>query len=442
MRRLLLRNFHRVYRLDRWVRRHFTRPGIFVLASLVATGVAGVDMRRSLAHQIFALLLALLSLAIASGSRFRGRFSVHRTLPRFATVDEPVRYRVKMHNLTHKTQRGLFIREVLDERPPSVEEFRGSRAPGEERYNRVDQIIGYPRWTWLMAQRRGAEVQEHPLPVLLPDEAIDVTLTLTPKRRGYIHLVGTTIARPDPFGVYKSLVGIAQPQQLLVLPKRYRVPHVPLSAGRHYQPGGVNLASSVGDSQEFISLRDYHPGDPLRHIHWRSWAKTGKPIVKEYQEEFFARYALVLDTFLPRGYSLVFEEAVSVAASFAATLDTQDTLLDLMFVGPKAYTFTVGRSLAHTDQMLEILACVEVSPEQPFQRLHELVLSQSAQLSGCICILVDWDEARRQLVAMLNRLGIDAVILLVMDPVRPPPSLPVSVHPLKIGRITEDLARL
>ena len=41
-------------------------------------------------------------------------------------------------------------------------------------------------------------------------------------------------------------------------------------------------------------------GDPLRKIHWRSWARRGKPVVKEYQEEYFSRIALVLDTFLPR----------------------------------------------------------------------------------------------------------------------------------------------
>ena len=48
-----------------------------------------------------------------------------------------------------------------------------------------------------------------------------------------------------------------------------------------------------------------HPGVPargiaLRKIHWRSWARRGEPVVKEYQEEYFSRIALVLDTFLPR----------------------------------------------------------------------------------------------------------------------------------------------
>lgn len=53
----------------------------------------------------------------------------------------------------------------------------------------------------------------------------------------------------------------------------------------------------------------------------------------------------------------MFEEAVSVAASFACTLRNQESL-DLMFVGAKAFLFTAGRGVAHTDQLLEILAGV------------------------------------------------------------------------------------
>src|SRR5204862_6450540 len=107
------------------------------------------------------------------------------------------------------------------------------------------------------------------------------------------------------------------------------------------QHGGVALASAIGESEEFVSLRDYRPGDPLRRIHWRSWAKAGKPVVKDFQDEFFVRHALILDTFTEPDDLAVFEEAVSVAASFACTVDTQESLLDLLFIGPQAFTFTI-----------------------------------------------------------------------------------------------------
>ena len=163
-----------------------------------------------------------------------------------------------------------------------------------------------------------------------------------------------------------------------------------------YQEGGVALAANVGRSEEFVALREYRHGDPLRHIHWRSWAKAGKPIVKEFEDEFFVRHALVLDTFDDEPHSEVLEEAVSVAASFACTVLTQESLLDLLFVGNQSYCFTAGRGLAHADQMLEILASVRNCADKKFETLEHLVLNHISAVSGCICVLQRWDEARQE----------------------------------------------
>ena len=178
------------------------------------------------------------------------------------------------------------------------------------------------------------------------------------------------------------------PQTVLILPRRYPLPAIALPGTVKYQEGGVALAASVGQSEEYVALRDYRHGDPLRHIHWRSWARVGRPVVKEFEDEFFVRHALVLDTFTDHPHSEVFEEAVSVAASFACTLPTQESLLDLLFVGPQSYCFTAGRGVAHVEQMLEILASVRACADQPFRALEHLVLSHVEAVSGCICVLV------------------------------------------------------
>jgi hypothetical protein len=235
----------------------------------------------------------------------------------------------------------------------------------------------------------------------------------------------------------------------LILPKRYGLPPIALPGAMKYQQGGVALATNIGQSDEFVSLRDYRRGDPLRHIHWRSWAKTGKPIVKEFEDEFFVRHALILDTFTERPHSEVFEEAVSVAASFASTVLTQESLLDLLFVGPQAYCFTTGRGLAHADQMLEILASVRPCHTQPFGMLEQLVLNHATAVSGCICVLLAWDETRRQLVQKLKSLGLPVLVLVIRKPGETQPldhgpmrDEPERLHALEIGRIQEQLAKL
>ena len=175
------------------------------------------------------------------------------------------------------------------------------------------------------------------------------------------------------------------------------------------------MASSVGDSEEFVSLREYRPGDPLRKIHWKSWAKAGKPVVKEYQDEFFLRHALILDTFQDAVFNDMLEEAVSIAASLACQIQTQESLLDLMFVGTEAYCFTAGRGLAGTDKILEILAGVIPCQDKSFSYLTPVVVGRATQLSSCICILLAWDEERKKLVEHLRGLNIPTLVIVIAN---------------------------
>ena len=72
-----------------------------------------------------------------------------------------------------------------------------------------------------------------------------------------------------------------------------------LDVGKRYQPGGIALTSHIGESPEYIGNRDYRPGDSLRRIDPRAWARLATPIVREYSEEYYCRIALVLDTYVP-----------------------------------------------------------------------------------------------------------------------------------------------
>jgi uncharacterized protein (DUF58 family) len=266
-------------------------------------------------------------------------------------------------------------------------------------------------------------------------------------RRGLLRLTGTTVACPDPFGLFRSLHKIPGQQSVLILPKRYTMPAFDLPGSMKYQLGGVSLASTVGESEEFIALREYRPGDPLRRMHWKSFAKLGKPIVKEYQDEFFVRHALVLDTFGGPAEEEIFEEAVSVAASLACTIQDQDSLLDLMFVGPEAYCFTSGRGVGNIDRVLEVLASVRVCQEKDFAALEGLVLTHAADLSGCLCVFLRWDAPRQRLVSAMMSRGVPLrVFVVTADDQEPPPgpmaAQPGNFHTLPAGRVAEKLAAL
>jgi hypothetical protein len=407
--------FRIFYILKNWFTRRFTRGGVFVLIGLVAAAIMGIDTKQTVTYQAFTLLSCLLLVSMVTSLFFRGSFSAVRTLPRFGTAGDTVQYRITIQNKGKKIQKGLKLLEKTENPCPTMHEFLETREPGEQNRNPVDRYFGYYRWLWLISTRQNVYSKLVDIPDIQPGDTVEVIIDVQPSRRGYIRFNGITIVRTCPFGLFNAFKTIKLSQSLLILPKRYDLPPVNISGTRKYQSGGIALASSVGDSEEFISMRDYRPGDPLRRIHWKSWAKVGKPVVKEYQDEFFVRHALILDTFHKSAYSPAFEGAVSIAASYACSIQTQESLLDLMFVGTEAYCFTAGRGLAHTDQILAILASVMPCTGGEFEQLAPLVLSRAQLLSGCICVFIAWDEERKRLTNYLKGFGIPVFVYVITD---------------------------
>jgi len=408
------------------------------------TSLLAPDTDNNLTYQALPLLLFLLVIAVCLSWLFKTPFSATRLLPRFGTAGCPLHYRVVVKNLSARVQNNLTLLENLADSRPSFAAWIAVRR-AEQKSLRSFRFSGHLP----LNQFKVAVVKDADVPPIPPGQEMEVRVEVRPLRRGVLRFTGVTLARTDPVGLFRALRTVPLPQTVLILPRRYPLPAIALPGTVKYQEGGVALAASVGQSEEYVALRDYRHGDPLRHIHWRSWARVGRPVVKEFQDEFFVRHALVLDTFTGHQESEVFEEAVSVAASFACTLPTQESLLDLLFVGPQSYCFTAGRGVAHVDQMLEILASVHPCSDQPFRALEHLVLGHVEMVSGCICVLLHWDEVRRGFVRKLKMLGVPVQVLVIVQPGQDQPldPGPLSEEPerftvLEVGRIETGLAKL
>lgn len=165
-------------------------------------------------------------------------------------------------------------------------------------------------------------------------------------------------------------------------------------------------------------------------------------MVKEYQDEFFERHALVLDTGTRRGEDAAFEDAVALAASFVYTIDTHECLLDLLFVGDSVRAYTAGRGQLQSEHMLEVLAAVGPSEVTAFSELSRAVAGRRDSLSSVILILQSWDEERRKLAAALRAAGAEVRTLLVCAEHDVPRERPPGVLLLVAGRIEQGLAAL
>jgi len=415
LRRLLFKNFKFIYKISHWLSYRFTPVGVLIVSCMIASGIFGVDIRQSMAYQIFSITASLLLISFIYTFFFRGQFAVTRVLPQFGIVNQTLQYKIQVKNLRKFKQQDLLLVDDLETRFPNYQEFLVSRDPQDKNRNRFDRVIGYPRLMALIRNLRGGILKPQNILNIAANDYTELEVELYPSRRGYIYFSSARIARPGPLGLMRAIRKYTQQDQLLILPKTYRSPKIELKGLRKYQQGGMTQASAIGDSQEFMSLRDYRPGDPLRTIHWRSYAKTGTPVVKEFHDEFFVRQGLILDTFREDKSNAVFEEAVSVAASFCLSLPGQDSLLDLMFIGDQAYRFTSGRGIAQSENMLEVLACTNPCYEDTFNKLYELIPEYCNESSGMICVLLDWDNKRKKLIESIIKAGVPVVVFLIIE---------------------------
>jgi uncharacterized protein (DUF58 family) len=206
-----------------------------------------------------------------------------------------------------------------------------------------------------------------------------------------------------------------------------------------FRIGGEETSNAIGSAGEFVGLREYRPGDPLRQIHWKSWAHTGRPMVKELEDTFYPRYALVLDTFPGSPDSSVFEEMISVAASFIVGLEHTESLLDLMFIAGEAHTVTAGRGMQRAEKLLEVLAGVEIEHNERLDLLAQTVIRHREKMTSCLLVLNGWDNDRADFVKSLLKAAIPCVPLIVGNGPAPPG---VIGHWLECGEIARDLLRL
>ncbi len=438
--RLLHRGYLGLRGLAGWLQRRFTPAGGFVLAGLAMTASTS-EPDQTVGLSVFVLLLAMLAMACLTVPFFRARFAIERQAPRFVTAGEAFGLRVRVQNLSKRAQRGLEYLERLRDPPVTVSEFAARLRPGRE--NRSFRMQAP------LPPIRPARARPVALPPLPAGGSAEIRVEIVAHRRGPLVLAGGWLARTDPFGLVRSFSRASAAQTVLVLPRRYPLPPLELPGQTQYQRGGVSLAAGVGESEEFVALREYRRGDSLRRVHWRSAARRGQLIVKECQDEYFVRHALVLDTFCEASRDALFEEAVAVAASFACTVPDQDSLLDLLFVGPQTVCVTSGRGVGHVQQMLEVLAAVKPCRESRLAELEALVLEHSPSLSGCLLVLLEWDPPRRDLVRRLRALRVPVLVMLMVPRGRaegfhrgPADDQPDRLLVLESGRVGEGLQQL
>jgi uncharacterized protein (DUF58 family) len=167
----------------------------------------------------------------------------------------------------------------------------------------------------------GTGAIEVDVPALRAGGTESVTYALPTDRRGEIPVGPLRLVRADPFGLARRVREYGERQTLLVRPRTVLLPLMP--SGRNHHLEGPTTDTAPAGTVTFHALREYVVGDDLRHIHWRSSARTGTLMVRQLVDASLPQTTIVIDTnddAYPDAddFELAVDAAASVAAGAAA----------------------------------------------------------------------------------------------------------------------------
>lgn len=149
-----------------------------------------------------------------------------------------------------------------------------------------------------------------------PGDRARIELVKTAYRRGVFTEGSVTLASGAPFGFTRTKRIVEVPGETTVVPSWVDLPSFPILEPSSFPADVLHERARTGAGQEYLGVREYRPGDPQRAVHWRSTARQGQLVVREFEEEVQSRVTLVIagkDVGDPPDSA--FEMLVSAAAS-------------------------------------------------------------------------------------------------------------------------------
>jgi uncharacterized protein (DUF58 family) len=220
------------------------------------------------------------------------------------------------------------------------------------------------------------------------------------------------VVRGYPFGLVYRRVSLASTAGVVVLPRlgwvhpgrlrqflRHASPQD--DCVRRHRPQRHPSAQA-----EFHGLRPWRAGDSPRTIHWRTSARCGELMVREFEDEPSDNLILVFDPALVQDSTAVdrFEEAVSLAATICwAWCRQKGERLILAIASPEALILDDVPGPSHARQVLQALALVEASPAADAQVMARNLAAFADVPAACIIIAAGESSLAGPVAAALRR---------------------------------------
>ena len=139
-------------------------------------------------------------------------------------------------------------------------------------------------------------------------------------RRGRYRLGPLRVSTRFPFGLLRRTITVGQTDTLMVYPRLGRLTR--RWAARHQESlaGTHRRQRRPGPEGDFYGVRQWRSGDSRRWIHWRSSARLGQLVVRQFEQPRNRDVAVLLELWQPAQPTPQHLDNVELAVSFAATV--------------------------------------------------------------------------------------------------------------------------
>lgn len=223
-----------------------------------------------------------------------------------------------------------------------------------------------------------AESASFSVPLLQAGKGFRAAFDVPTERRAVVEVGPAQSIQGDPFGLTGRGAVWTDALELYVHPRTVPLPG--RQSGFVHDLEGHTMPLLTSSDMSFHALREYEPGDDRRHIHWKSSARTGTLMVRQFEETRQSRVCVALDV-AEASYATrdEFELAISVAASVVLQSFREDNPLALVTSTELIPALSAMRTL---DEMCRI----EPSPSASATDIVDVVLDHEAGASVVVWV--------------------------------------------------------
>jgi uncharacterized protein (DUF58 family) len=197
--------------------------------------------------------------------------------------------------------------------------------------------------------------------------------------RGRFEVGPLRVTLTDPFGMVQHTRFLLGTEEVIVYPRVRDVLPPPEMGGLDLDREQPHVRSRIEPSGDFHTLREYAPGDDLRHVHWRSTARRGQLMMRQNEARRRTPVLLLLDVRPGAHDRASFERAVEACASIVTAIERVDRPVEVLL--------STGRMIGvpgrrHLGTVMDELAVVE--PHGP----ERIAAADSRRRSGALVAIV------------------------------------------------------